>query len=113
MLMFPTTLVSMKSRAQVGADDVQEVPGHFQNGLAVSGDDMSAASFLGIRAPSRWTDTMAFSTPLDSWWLAGSPAADRWRRCGTPVGTRRPTSSIYRMKADAGRAAAAASNLDE
>jgi cation/acetate symporter len=41
----------------------------FQNGLAVSGDYMSAASFLGISGAIAIYGYDGFSIPSDSWWL--------------------------------------------
>ena len=40
----------------------------FQNGLAISADYMSAASFLGIAGLSHCLASMAFCTQLAFWW---------------------------------------------
>ncbi len=88
------TIVIRASRTTKKASDFYTGGGQFsgpQNGFAIAGDYLSAASFLGIAGASRYTATTASCTPSASsspgWW----PCC--WSRncCATPADSRWPT----------------------
>ena len=64
-----------------------------QNGLAVSGDYMSAASFLGISGAIALSGYDRFLYSIGSWSRGSWPCSSSPSCCGTPAVTRWPTSS--------------------